>query len=237
MILYVNGDSHSVGHGTAHSAGMCFNDAELQPLGEAPHPANLPHSYGALLAQQLNVNLVCQALSGGSLDRAIRTTKTFLYQNQGPVFVLLGVPSWERTEKFYHYSWWPINYTGHEHLPAGLHKWYKNWILEWERGSMRYYHDQPHIHQQLIEFHAWLDQHQVPHLFFNTAQSFVIDGRFQEHDWQGAFVTPYGDHTTPTHYLNWCRSQGYVDDEYGHYGKDAHVAWANYLLPHIQSRL
>jgi hypothetical protein len=237
MILYVNGDSHSVGHGTAHSAGMCFNDEPVHAIGEAPHPANLPHSYGALLSQQLNVNLVCQALSGGSLDRAIRTTKTFLYQNQGPVFVLLGVPSWERTEKYHQHCWWPINFTGHEHLPPGLHNWYKSWILEWERGSMRYYHDQPRIHQQLIEFDAWLNQHQVPHLFFNTAQSFVIDGRFQEHDWQGAFVTPYGDHTTPTHYLNWCRSQGYVDDEHGHYGKVAHIAWANYLLPHIQSRL
>lgn len=235
MILYVNGDSHSVGHGTAHHTGMCFSDSELQGIGEAPHPANLPHSYGALLAKQLDATLVCQALSGGSLARSIRTTKTFLYQTQGPVFVLLGVPSWERTEKFYQYNWWPINYTGHEGLPPGLHSWYKQWVIDWGNTSMLFYHNQPEIHQELVDFHQWLDQHQVPHLFFNTAQTFVSDGRFQQHDWQGSFVTPYGDHTTPTHYLNWCQAQGFEKDVHSHYGKDAHQAWAKYLLPHIQS--
>lgn len=237
MILYVNGDSHSVGHGIGTAAGSCFNDLEYRDLGEAPHPLNLKFSFGADLAQRVNATLVCQALSGGSLDRAIRTTKTFVYQTQGPIFVLLGVPSWERTEKFFQYNWWPINATGHRHLPQGLHAWYKNWVLQWDHSGMAYYDQQPAIHSKLIEFHEWLDQHQVPHLFFNTAQSFECDGRFDPYDWHGCFVSPYAQAGTATHYISWCVDQGFRADTHGHFGEQAHKAWAHYIMPHIQALL
>lgn len=235
MILYVNGDSHSVGHGTGSDKGTCFDDLQYRFLGEAPHPDNLKFSYGALLANRLQASLVCQALPGGSLDRAIRTTKTFVYQTQGPIFVVLGVPSWERTEKFFQYCWWPINGDGHSHLPQGLHAWYRDWVQKWDWDGMQYYNDQARIHQQLIDFHQWLNTHGVPHLFFNTAQSFEINNKFDCYDWQGSFVTPYADSKAATHYLTWCREQNFKADQHGHFGKEAHVAWADHLWSHIKA--
>jgi hypothetical protein len=234
MILYVNGDSHSVGHGINSPDGLTTNDVNYHDIDEAPHPANLPDSYGALLAKQLNVNLVCQARSGGSLDRAIRTTKQFIYQTQGKLLVILGIPSIEREEWFYEGAWYQVNASGHETVPKQLQNRYKEWVINCNQ-HYDYYQRQIEVHSKLVDFHNWLEKHSVPHLFFYTVQGCQPHGRVGQYDWGASFINPYGD--DPNDCWNYHRhltQKGYSTDSWGHHGRDAHREFANFLYQHIQ---
>lgn len=238
MILYVNGCSHSLGHGTGHTSGMTTNDPAYKNIDEAPHPDNLPHSYGAVLARDMGIDLVCQARSGGSIARAIRTTKQFVYQTQGQIFVLIGVPSFEREEWIdNHGVWWPINFGGHETLPVAMRPKYRQWVVNWDVGTMAYYHIHEQHHTTMIKFHEWLNNHSVKHLFFNTAQMFSPDGRFEKYDWGASYYQPYGEHNGTGQFCRWCLARGFLADKDGHFGKDAHLAWAQELKPYIEASL
>jgi len=234
MILYVNGDSHSVGHGVNSPHGLTTNDPKYQHIDEAPHPDNLPDSYGALLADKLNADFVCQARSGGSLDRAIRTTKQFVYQTRGQLFVVLGIPSIEREEWFYEGAWYQINASGYEVLPTALQTKYKQWVANWNT-HYDYYGRQIGIHATLIEFHKWLNSHSVPHLFFHTVQGLQPDNRFKVYNWNSAFVNPYSEcPNTAWNYYTYLKQHGFVADSWGHYGRDAHVHFSEFLYQYIQ---
>jgi lysophospholipase L1-like esterase len=233
MILYVNGDSHSVGHGIHHENGMIFEDAILKDSSEAPHPANLPYSYGAVLANKLGADLVCQARSGGSVARSIRTTKQFVNQTQGVVFVLIGLPSIERDEWFYYNAYYQINASGHEKLPQELQRRYKEWVAAWSSGGYDYYARQKLIYHAVVELHQWLAQRNVKHLFFHTAQVFNDAGI----DFGVNFVEPYGKPDSDFQFSRWLLNRNYKVDSYGHFGADGHQAWAEFLLPYINKAL
>lgn len=232
MILYVNGDSHSVGHGIRHENGMIFEDASLNDSSEAPHPANFPYSYGAVLAKKLSADLVCQARSGGSIARAVRTTKQFVNQTQGNVFVLIGLPSSEREEWYHEGVYYQINAGGHENLPAALQQRYKEWVAAWSAGY-NYYNRQPLIHSTIVELHKWLCQRNIKHLFFHTSQVFNDPG----YDFGVNFVGPYGETDSDFQFCRWLLNRNYPADAWGHFGTDGHLAWADFLLPYINKVL
>lgn len=226
MILYVNGDSHSAGHGTKNPAGMAYNDSKYFELGDAPHPDNLPYSYGYLVAQDLGLDLVCQAESGSSVERSIRMTKKFVYQTNQNVFVLIGFPSIEREEWHYKGQWFQINASGHNILPEGLQTRYKEWIAKydndiWHRRAL-------YLHDVIRDFHTWLDTRNIPHLFFNTEQS--LSANKTHYDFKDSYLGAY-DNTLI--YSHWLRAQGHVPDEWSHFGVDGHRAWADFLNPYI----
>lgn len=233
MILYVNGDSHSVGHGIHHENGMMFEDASLNDTSEAPHPANFPYSYGAVLANKLGADLVCQARSGGSIARSIRTTKQFVNQTQGNVFVLIGLPSIEREEWYHEGVYYQINAGGHEVLPAALQQRYKQWVAAWDNQGYDYYRRQKSIYQDVVELHHWLKNKNVKHLLFHTAQVFNDPGM----DFGSNFVEPYGDPDSDFQFCQWLLNRNYRSDSWGHFDAHAHAAWAEFLLPYIRKAL
>jgi hypothetical protein len=53
------------------------------------------------------------------------------------------------------------------------------------------------------------------------------------HDWLDCYVDPYDQWST---YYFWLERKGYtpVNPKFYHYGADAHVAWAEFLLPYIK---
>lgn len=232
MILYVNGDSHSVGHGIHHENGMIFEDVSLNDSSEAPHPANFPYSYGAVLAKKLGADLVCQARSGGSIARTVRTTKQFVSQTQGNVFVLIGLPSSEREEWYHEGVYYQINSGGYENLPAALQQRYKEWVAIWSAGY-NYYNRQPLIHSTIVELHKWLCQRNIKHLFFHTSQVFNDPG----YDFGVNFVGPYGEADSDFQFCRWLLNRNYPEDAWGHFGADGHIAWADFLLPYINKVL
>jgi hypothetical protein len=230
LILYVNGDSHSAGHGTKNPAGMTFNDIKYDYIGEAPHPDNLLYSYGSLLAKKTKFDLVCQALSGGSIERSIRTTKQFIYQTNRNVFVLIGFPSYEREEWFYNGAWYQVNASGHNNLPEELHNKYKEWIANygpniWSQRAQK-------LHSVIIDFHLWLLNHKIPHLFFNTEQ--CLDANKNHFDFKEHYLEPYNRNFI---YSTWLKNNGYIPDSWSHFMEDGHQAWADFLEPHIQQIL
>jgi hypothetical protein len=226
MILYVNGDSHSIGHGIAgEDKGMTNGDYLYADVEEAPHPDNLPFSFGAILAKKLNANLVCQGRSGGSIDRSIRTTKQFVYQNIGKIFVLLAVPSYEREEWLYENTWYQINSGGYEILPMQLQNKYKEWVINY--NDFNWGKRAQEIYNKLFNFHQWLTRHNLPHLFFNTVQSCQIQN-LEPNVW---FLNPNDINYA---FIHWAKNAGFTPDKWNHYGADAHAAWAELLLPHIQ---
>lgn len=222
MILYANGDSHTAGHGiVVQDSGPDF----------LPHPQNLQHSFAACLAETLGWHLICEARSGGSLDRCIRTTRDFLGRSRDDVFVLIGVPSFEREEWHWQDQWYQINASGYEAYPKELQDRYQQWVLGFE--DFDFYDRQVEIHQKMCDFNLELRQRNVPHLFFNTAQCFELDGRFDAHDWQGCYVEPYGSWDSDGVFWNWCLAKGFAKDGWGHFGKDAHASWSQLLLDYV----
>jgi hypothetical protein len=233
MILYLNGDSHTVGHGIRSPHGLTIDDDRYLNIDEAPHPENLPFSYGARLADKLNCDMVCQARSGGSVARAIRTTKQFVYQTQGEIFVVIGLPSFEREEWFHNGAWWPVNSGGHDALPPTLATRYKQWVMDFNNTTYSYLKRQEVILGLVGQFHSWLQEHNVKHLFFNTAQSFHPNCQ-NKVDFGDNFVEPYGDWKNNFQFVEWTKNKGCVPDRWGHYGEDGHAAWAEFLLPYVE---
>lgn len=232
MILYVNGDSHSVGHGiTVDNYGMVKNDPEYAHIGEAPHPNSFPFSYGSVLSQSLPADLVCQGLSGGSWDRVIRLTKQFVYQSRGNIFVLLGLPDSQREEWLHNGVYYQINAIGAENLPLELQTKYKQWVIA--KDEHIWYRRSVYMHDTATKLHHWLKQHNVMHLFFCFSQCLnMARAQLSEvTDFGANFFHPYDQDFI---YEVWCKKQGFKKDVNGHYGADAHAAWATLLEPYIR---
>jgi hypothetical protein len=70
-------------------------------------------------------------------------------------------------------------------------------------------------------------------LFFNTAQSFQPElssnAKFGDN-----FIEPYGLWKNNYQFLEYLKNANFAPDNWGHYGKDGHVAWAEFLLPYIE---
>lgn len=237
MILYVNGDSHCAGHGIVTQDVIASQHADLHQTAVRD---NLLQSFGGVLAHRHGWDLVCQARSGGSVDRCIRTTRNFLNQTVGQVFVLIGVSSIEREEWFHEGTYYAVNGGGHDTMPEALRDRYKQWVAD--LSNFNYYHRQIYVHGVLEDFHVDLMRQGVPHLFFNTAQSFQAKDkknpdRFNEHNWRGQYLDPYGPWDDSGQFTRWCTQQGFESDYFGHFGADAHLAWADHIEPFILDQL
>jgi len=71
-------------------------------------------------------------------------------------------------------------------------------------------------------YHIYLDQLQIKHIFFSTYIKLAIDYNFRD---------AYVDWTYIDHIRNKNMNTVIMSDTY--YGADAHAEWANYLLNHI----
>ena len=57
-------------------------------------------------------------------------------------------------------------------------------------------------------------------------------------DFGNYYVNPYDTWYGNSPYLRWANEQGFKPiDEWGHYGEDAHQAWAEFLLPYAEKVL
>lgn len=212
--LFVNGDSHSAGH----DAGGILN------------------SYGAHLAKDLNFDLICLAEPGCANDTIIRTTLDYLDTNQ-PDFLIIGWSSWEREEWYDGGQRYYVSASGFDHLPDHLVDKYKQWVID---------HTTPEFqkpkeissHQKIYDLHLYLIDRKIKHLFFNCHSYFhyIKYWTLPRFDWGEHYIDPYDKNFT---YYTWLENQGYkpANPKFYHYGPDAHLAWAKYLLPKIQSQL
>jgi hypothetical protein len=173
MILYVNGDSHSVG------VGVPMHD-----------------SFAYIVAQKVNMRLENQSSSGASNQKIIRTTREYIKTNR-PNFVLIGWSTWEREEWLHNDQYYQINSSGAEQLPPVLQARYKTWVATQDSNSMD--SKSQHWHEQIYQLHLELKQQNIQHLFFNCMYNFFkISKKLQ---WINNYVDPYDNESSYYWYL------------------------------------
>ena len=238
MILYVNGDSHSAGAELA-----CMRNGKLlefdentrqyQPVQSNTWSQNsqvecVNRSYSQQLANMLAADLICEAESGGSNARILRLTREYLKNNR-PDLVVIGWSPFEREEWWYNSVAYQVHGGGVGSVPVELANQYKKWVIDNSTPSAINARTVA-SHQEIFDFHQELLDLSIPHLFFNTFNSFefIPDMGGTYFDWGDYFVEPYLESYT---YCLWLKNQGYrpVSETSMHFGPAAHRAWADFL--------
>lgn len=229
MILYVNGCSHSAAAEAAVPYAWAIDDGQYWNRGTEPHPANLAVSYSKRIADELGAELICEASSGGSNARVIRTTKQWIENNPNRLqdtFMILQWTTWEREEWFHDNTWWQVNASGIDTVPPELEQRYKNYVInvDWNVKT-------PEAHEEIWNMHLYLKSLHIKHLFFSGHSTFSdIQNR---QDWGTNYMHPYSREDS---YHNWLKSNGgtYANPGSYHFDAESHRLWANHVLQYIK---
>ena len=228
MILYVNGDSHSAGAEIIRTFAFAADDPLFKHMGRKPHPECLKNSYGQNLARRLNATqFICDAESGASNERILRTSQEFLTNSihWDDVLIIIGWSTWEREEWSYDGEYIQINASGQDNVPGALQHRYKQWLLKDNNKEEEW-------HSIIHNFHLELFNKGIKHLFFNSYSYF--NSKLDTVDWHDCYIHPYDPSET---YWNFLKGKGYIPRYNGlHYGRSAHRSWANRLTNGLKSR-
>ena len=228
MILYVNGCSHSAAAEAAVPHAWACDDGQLWKMGTEPHPANLAVSYGQHVADALGAELVCEASSGGSNDRIIRTTIEWIENNSDRLkdtFIILQWTTWEREEWLHEGTWYQVNASGIDSVPTQLQDRYKHYVvnIDWAIKT-------PEAHDKIWSMHLYLKTLGIRHLFFSAHSTF---SDIQNHqDWGKYYMHPY---VREESYHNWLKNNGgtYANAASYHFDAKSHRLWADHVLQYI----
>ena len=218
-MIYVNGDSHSAGADII--PGVCFaqDDPRYLAYGRRAHPEAVVQTYGYHVAQAYNQGFFCEAESGSSNDRILRTTKQYIENTKNKKnigYIIIGWTSWEREEWKHGEEYLQVTASGTDSVPESMEEEYKEWVLkqtpaEGKRKEQLWY-------DRIWNFHCELKEQDIRHLFFNSMNKFTNNDR----DWDTNFI--------PISYSQWLTEQGFDTVGNGnHYDATAHAAWGKYL--------
>jgi hypothetical protein len=216
MILYINGDSHASGF----AAGSRL-DADDEKV-----------SFGAVLSELLGCDRrINQSLAGGSNPRIIRTATAWIESNSdllSDTFVLIQWSTWEREEWLHNGGWYQVNASGLSQVPAVLQQRYGQYIIDID-------HDDCTIrsHNNIWQFHQYLDSKGIRHLFFNGNSTFSDLAESDRKDWNNCYLEPYVEKMS---YDAVMLANGfrYVAKDNGHFGELGHCFWGKHLLQYIK---
>lgn len=234
MILYVNGDSHTAAAEAVNQHAFAEDDAQLFYLGRAPHPANLAVSWGRVLADTLKSTFKCDAESASSNARILRTARAWAHahQHRRDHVMIIQWSTWEREEWFINGQLYQINASGIDLVPDDHRDRYLQFIanVDWSQK-------QQDAHQDIWNFHQELKDFGIPHLFFNGNSWFDFKHKSTRQDWGASYIGPYDPNCT---YDQWLKRHGHdtVAPNSWHFGREAHAAWARFVLQYcIANRL
>jgi hypothetical protein len=224
MIIYVNGDSHSAAAEAAVPYGWAEDDPFFYGLGKRPHPENERVSFGCEIANELNAILQCDAQSGSSNARILRTTQQWIDETESgdDVLVIVQWSTWEREEWVIDGEYYQVGASGTDTVPESHHDQYKEFVrnVDWEKSRNYWHHEIWKLHQRLQDLN-------IPHVFFNGNNHF--EGLLDQRDWGINYMNPYDSSLTYDAIL---RQSGYetVNKNSWHFGADAHRFWAQFML-------
>ena len=227
MILYANGCSHTAAAEAAVSAVFAVDDGK-HGIDRRPHPKNLAVSWCTVLGNALKMPVICEAESGGSNPRILRTTREWIAKNPDKlkdVFMILQWTTWEREEWFYKDLWLQVNASGWDWVPDELRDQYRNFVInvDWNAATQR-------CHDQIWELHQELDALGIRHVFFSGHSTFSdIQNRY---NWGTSYMAPYDRQGSYNAVLK-NNSFDYVNPNSYHFGVAAHRFWAKYMLQYI----
>lgn len=230
MKLYVNGDSHTAGAEAVNTCAFAEDDWDLRHLGRLPHPANLAASWGKRLADSVKAGFYCDAESAASNVRIMRTTRDWIREFPDRVsdtLMIIQWSTWERQEWLIDGEYFQVNASGVDVVPESHKQRYKEFIVD-----IDYYQVTKQAHEDIWAFHNELNDLGAKHVFFNADMAFGDIGAAQRYDWGTSYIDPYNKSST---YSQWLKNNGFntVSPKSYHFGKEAHGAWANFVLQYI----
>ena len=227
MILYANGCSHTAAAEAVVPA--CFaEDDGRNGIDRRPHPTNLAASWCSHVAHKLGAQLVCDAESGGSNPRIIRTTRDWIQRNPHQLhntLMIIQWTTWERQEWLHQGTWYQVNASGIDWVPAELQDRYKQFVtsIDWQKNTDA-------AHQAIWDFHQELDSQGIRHLFFSGHSTFSDVAKKQH--WGPCYMDPYNRNSG---YHNWLVANGgtYANPKSYHFDAKSHRLWAEHVLQYI----
>lgn len=89
MMLYINGNTHTMAAEAVTPYTVASDDSNLAHLGKLPHPANMAASWGKMLSIALRSGFQCGALSDNTVDTIIDNTTIWVNsQHQGSIVIV-----------------------------------------------------------------------------------------------------------------------------------------------------
>jgi len=225
MILYVNGDSHTAGAEAVNPHAFASDDKKFTHLKLKPHPDNLAVSWGKKLSTLLKTtSFVCDAQSGSSNDRIIRTTKEWIKNNDyNNTLIIIGWSTWEREEWLIDDVYYQLNSSGDHCVPKSHSQQYKDFILTNDEHK-----NHKNWNQYIWNFHVFLRELNIPHIFFNS--NHCLNTTDKNKDWGVNYVAPYDMYMTFDAYL---KTKHHKFGPGFHYHEPAHAEWADFLFNYI----
>lgn len=229
MILYVNGDSHTAAAEAVNPHAFAEDDSQYVYLGRIPHPSNLAVSWGKRLSELLKTSFKCEAESASSNARILRTARAYLQNppTHTDLLMIIQWSTWERQEWLIDGTYYQINASGIDDVPASHQQAYKEFVtsIDWDQATKK-------AHADIWEFHCELEDQKIPHIFFNGNSHFGKIDLHQRQDWGASYIGPYDPDQT---FDQWLKTHGFdtVAPNSWHFGQDAHAAWARFVLQYV----
>lgn len=229
MILYANGCSHTAAAEAVVPAVFAVDDGR-NGIDRRPHPKNLAASWCSHVARALDADLICDAESGSSNARIIRTTKAWVESNAeklSQTLMIIQWTTWEREEWLHNGTWFQVNASGIDWVPPNLQLRYKNFIasIDWDVCTAQ-------AHDQIWQLHKWLNRLDVKHVFFSGHSTFSDIADQNQHNWGLSYMHPYQRDQS---YHNWLLANGgcYANPQSYHFDAASHRLWAQHVLQYI----
>ncbi len=227
MILYTNGCSHTAAAEAVVPDCFAVDDGK-NGIDRRPHPTNLAASWCSHVARDLGADLVCDAESGGSNPRIIRTTRDRIQRNQhrlDQTLMIIQWTTWEREEWLHNGTWYQVNASGIDWVPAELRDRYKQFVaaVDWQQDTVQ-------AHQAIWNFHCELADQNINHVFFSGHSTFS-DVAEKQH-WGRNYMDPYARSGS---YHNWLVENGgsYAHPKSDHFDARSHRLWAEHVLQYL----
>lgn len=226
MILYVNGCSHTAAAEAVVPAAFAVDDGRAG-IDRRPHPLNLAASWCTHLAQDLDMDLICDAESASSNDRIVRTTREWIEANPDRLhdtFMIIQWTTWEREEWLHNGTWYQVNASGIDWVPEELRQRYRQFVVDvdWAIKTQE-------CHEKIWALHCDLLDFKIPHLFYNGNSTF---GDIQKHyHWDKNYLEPYSYNHSYSAIL---QHNEHKPTAGHHFDAKGHCFWAEYLLQYIK---
>lgn len=227
MILYANGCSHTAAAEAVVPDCFAVDDGR-HGIDRRPHPVNLAASWCTHVAHDLDMQLVCEAESGGSNARILRTTQNWIDANPhllSETVIVLQWTTWERQEWLHQGRWYQVNASGSDWVPEELRHRYKQYIIDidWDQCTQQ-------VHNEIWQLHQTLKSQKIRHLFFNGHSTF--DSIQSQYNWGKHYIDPYNADEC---YYNWLLNHGgtRATSQSYHFDAKSHRLWATHVLQYI----
>ena len=229
MILYANGCSHTAAAEAAVPDVFAVDDGK-NGIDRRPHPENLKASWCSHIARSLGAELICEAESGGSNPRILRTTREWVKNNPDKLadtLIILQWTTWEREEWLHKGTWYQVNASGIDWVPEELQQQYKEYVVnvDWNIKTQQAHEDIWRLHQELRD-------QKIRHVFFSGHSTF--SDIQNQYNWGQHYMDPY---IRESSYHNWLVQNGgtYANPKSYHFDAKSHRLWAQHLLQYIHT--